>query len=260
VIELGYFSPLPLDQLQGSQKALLLGPSLGSTHRAWDRALSFIGEDIKPIVFDLPGHGLTPTPDSDWSISDLADAVVRLADRLEIRQFSYAGISLSGAVGYQLALSHERRLSSVGVLCSAPKLGSAEAWQKRIEQVENHGTSSLVEATMQRWFTPRFAERKPEVVSQFAEDLAAVDDLGYIQACRALAEFDVWDRLAQIELPTLIVHGSEDQVVSWEDAQRADSLIADSGLIEISGVSHQAIAEAPEVAIKHISFYARKFR
>ena len=260
MITLGHWSPLAPEEVVGSQKALLLGPSLGSTHRAWSRALAFIGEDIKPVVFDLPGHGLSAVPEAGWSISDLADAVVRLADSLELRQFSYGGISLSGAVGLELAIRYPDRLSSVAVLSSAPKIGTLESWQQRQTQVLQSGMGPLVEPTLARWFTPGFSARRPEVVAEFGQMLSGVDPHAYAQACQALAEFDVWDRISEIEIPTLIVHGSDDPVTSWADAQRMNELVSDSGLIQISGASHQVIAEAPEVAIKHVSFYARKYR
>lgn len=260
MITLGHYSPLSEEEIRGSQKALILGPSLGSTHRAWMRSLSFIGDDIKPVVFDLPGHGSSALPETNWSIADLADSVIALADSLDIRQFSYAGVSISGAVGFELALRHPDRLSSLSILSSAPKLGTADSWQQRQSQVAESGLGSLVEATLTRWFTPGFIAKKPEVVNEFRQMFAEVETQGYIQACRALAEFDVWDRLSDIEIPTLVVHGSEDPVVSWSDCQRANDLIPDCGLIQISGASHQLIAEAPEVAIKHVSFYARKFR
>jgi 3-oxoadipate enol-lactonase len=258
--QLEFYSPLPVEELLGSQKILILGPSLGTTHEAWSRSLSFIGDDIKPVVFDLPGHGRTKEFDADWSIEDLADQVIALADRLEVRQFSYAGLSLSGAVGYALAINHSSRLSSVSIIGSAPKLGSQDSWRAREEQVLELGTKSLVAQTSERWFTSSFAERKPEVVEQFMQMLATIPKQSYAQACRALAKFDVWDQISEIDIPTLIVHAGEDKVVSLQDAERANGLIQGSGLIEISGVAHQAAAEAPEVTIKHVSFYARKFR
>lgn len=222
--------------------------------------MAFLGEDIKPIVFDLPGHGLTPEFDYDWSIEQLADQVIALADRLELKEFAYAGTSISGAVGYALALAHPKRLSSVSIICSAPKIGSPEIWEERISLVSAQGTASLVAATKSRWFTEQFASRKPAVVEELMSMLASTSKAAYLGACRALSGFNAWERLPEIKLPVLIVHGSEDPTVSLADAERANQLISDSGLIEISGVAHQAALEAPEVVMKHISFYARKFR
>lgn len=260
MLNLEFWSPLPETELVGSQKALILGPALGCSHRSWQSALSFIGEDIKPIVFGLPGHGLTPATNLEWDMDDLSDAVVRIADRLEIRQFTYAGTDLSGLLGYQLALKHRNRLSSLGVLCSSPRIGHSETCKSQATAISKGGMKSIVDATLRGWFTEEFLNGKPEIVSRFAREFLDVDCTAYLQACEAIATFDLWDQISQIEIPTLIVHGSEDKLVSWDDAKRADSLIPDSGLVEITGVGHQAIVEAPEVAIKHISFYARKFR
>lgn len=260
MLDLGYWSPLPESELLGSQKALVLGPSLGMTHKSWQRAVSFIKEDIKPIVFDLPGHGLSTMGTHNWTIRDLAEAVIRLVDRLEIRSFTFAGSSISGLVGYQLAIRHEKRVNAIVTICSSARLDNQGYWKGMGERVVKEGTKKLAKRVVSDGFSQGFCESAPDVLDQLIDDFYSVDESSYIQGCTAISNADYWSELSGIRVPTLIVHGSEDQIVTLSDSQRANSLIADSGLVEITGVGHQAIVEAPEVAMKHVSFYARKFR
>ncbi|MFM1950354.1 MAG: 3-oxoadipate enol-lactonase 2 [Actinomycetota bacterium] len=258
-LKLAYQSPLDHQDLVGSQKALILGSSLGTNAEAWTPALKFIGDDIKPLVYDLPGHG-NSAPNPEWSISEVADAVVALADELELRAFSFAGVSISGQVGIDLAIRYPDRLHALVAICTSPKISDRQFWDERIENVSQFGLDEVVEETQRSWFSEKFQERKPEVVSASLQQLRQIDRSSYLAACRAIDAYDAWPLLPKLEVPTLLIHGEQDDVVSFDSLERACALIPDCGLIQIGGVKHQAHLEAPEVIMKHISFYARKFR
>ncbi len=68
----------------------------------------------------------------------------------------YAGSSLGGFVGLQLALDHPDRVTRVAMIGSLPKIGTREGWLQRSADVRSMGTPSLVTATAGRWFTPAF--------------------------------------------------------------------------------------------------------
>jgi len=53
------------------------------------------------------------------------------------------------------------------VLCSTgAKIGTADAWNTRIEAVRKNGTKSIAAATMERWFTASFRDREPQTVER----------------------------------------------------------------------------------------------
>ncbi len=51
-------SNLPLEQLEGSSKVVILGPSFGTTADVWDVAQKHFNPEMKYMRFDSPGHGL----------------------------------------------------------------------------------------------------------------------------------------------------------------------------------------------------------
>ena len=60
---------------------LLLGPSLGTTADSlWAVAAEHLAHRFHILAWDLPGHGRSPAPTAPFSMGELADAVVGLAD------------------------------------------------------------------------------------------------------------------------------------------------------------------------------------
>ena len=82
----------------------------------------------------------------------------------------WLGLSLGGMIGQTLALRAPDRLRSL-VLCDTTSRVPADAkplWESRIRTAEAQGMETLVEPTVERWFTPPFRQRRPEVIDRVA--------------------------------------------------------------------------------------------
>lgn len=80
----------------------------------WFRVMEELASDSRrTIAVDLPGHGTTPLMGDDFTLSQLADAVVETLDRLGVRTFDLVGHSLGGLVAQQVALSRPESVSSL---------------------------------------------------------------------------------------------------------------------------------------------------
>jgi 3-oxoadipate enol-lactonase/4-carboxymuconolactone decarboxylase len=179
-------------------------------------------------------------------MADLAAAVVVLVDSLGGGRFRYAGASLGGAIGIELAAGPDGdRLDGLAVICSNAKIGEAEGWASRAEQVRRQGTASLIAATSGRWFAPSFPSREPDIVGRMLNELVDVDDESYALCCEALAGFDRRAEAASLRLPSIVIAGDSDSVVTGDQAaELASALGARSELLADTG--HQAQVERAE--------------
>jgi len=235
---------------------LLCGPSLGTSAVAlWSRSADLLGADFHVVGWDLPGHGSSPVPDGSFTMSDLATAVLALADKTLAERgepggtFAYAGDSAGGAVGLQLLLDAPARISSAVLLCTGAKIGEAEAWRERAATVRTSGTPVMVEGSTQRWFAPGFVAREPAVAARLLHSLQDADRLGYAAVCDALAEFDVRGRLDEITTPVLAVTGEHDGVTPPASAEEIATGVRRGRSVVLEAVAHLVPAEAPaEVA------------
>lgn len=225
---------------------LILGPSLGTSSRVWSSAEALLARERRVLSIDFPGHGAGAARTDPFSVFDLADKVIAAADDAGITRFHYAGISLGGAVGLALALNHADRLHSLTVICSAGRIASSEAWRERAATVRAQGTPVLVGPSAERWFAPGFIAANPDAVSALLHDLSDADDESYALLCEALAEFDVLDDLPRVRIPTLILAGEHDGVVTPDHARATAALIRGAAFDVVSGAGHLAPIEKPE--------------
>jgi 3-oxoadipate enol-lactonase/4-carboxymuconolactone decarboxylase len=223
---------------------LVLGPSLGTTWHMWDRQIAELSERWRVIRYDLPGHGGAPAYPAA-SVGDLAERLLATLDQLGVQRFGYAGCSVGGAVGIELALRHPQRVATLALVAASPRFGTADEFRQRGVVVRTNGLDPIARSAPERWFTPAFAAAQPAIVEWAVQMVRTTDPGCYIAACEALAAFDVRAGLGRVQVPTLVVVGSEDQVTGPAEARTLVAGIPDARLALVPGASHLAPVEQP---------------
>ncbi|MFJ1779688.1 alpha/beta fold hydrolase [Streptomyces anulatus] len=223
---------------------LVIGPSLGTTWHMWDRQIPELSQHWRVFRYDLPGHGGAPAHASA-SVTDLADRLITTLDGLGIQRFGYAGCSIGGAIGADLALRHPHRVASLALVASSPRFGTADEFRQRGVIVRTNGLEPIARTAPERWFTPGFAAAQPAIVEWAVQMVRTTDPGCYIAACEALAAFDIRGALGRIGVPTLVLVGAEDQVTGPAEARTLVAGIPDARLALVPGASHLAPVEQP---------------
>lgn len=230
---------------------LVLGPSLGTRATTlWGPVVDRLGRAVDVRSWELPGH----TPDAPvgpagLTIDGLAEAVLEAVEG----PFHYAGDSVGGAVGLQLALAAPDRVQSLTVLCSGAKILDEATWLQRAELVRREGMAAVVEGSRARWFGTGFEDRDPDLAGRLLRELAEVDPEGYAAVCGALATYDVRSRLGEITTPLTAVAGLEDEVTSPTSAlEITDGVSGPATLVTLGETRHLAPAERPDVVAELI--------
>ena len=226
---------------------LVLGPSLGTAVTGWEAASRLLTDRFRVVRADLPGHGLSPATTGPLTIADLADGIVALVDSIGGGRFAYAGVSLGGTVGIELATGpHRHRLTGLAVICATAKMGDRGSWAARAEQVRVQGTPALVAASSARWFAPSFPHRDPDSVGRTLQQLMDTDDGSYARLAEALGAFDRRAALGGLTVPTVLVAGDQDPVVPVTDATAtAAALPGAPAAVVLTDTGHQAHIERP---------------
>ncbi|MGW2290249.1 bifunctional 3-oxoadipate enol-lactonase/4-carboxymuconolactone decarboxylase PcaDC [Streptomyces phaeochromogenes] len=224
---------------------LLLGPSLGTSTALWDKVAPELSVTHRVVRWDLPGHGDSPAGliGPGATVADLAALVLALADSLGLDRFSYAGVSLGGAVGLHLAVHHPERIERLAVICSSAHFNGSRPWEERAALVREEGLTELAKSADSRWFTPGFT------VPELVEDHRTADPDAYAACCDALAAFDIRERLPEIGAPTLLVAGREDPATPPAHLREIADAVPGAALVEIPGASHLAPAQCPEAVL-----------
>jgi 3-oxoadipate enol-lactonase len=234
---------------------LVLGNSLGTTRRLWERQVPVFAEHFRLVRYELPGHGGAASQDG-VSIASLGAGVLSVLDDHGVDQAAYCGVSIGGMVGMWLAANAPDRISSLTVICTAAYLPSAEGWRARADLVLAEGMSSVAGQSIGRWFTPSFIASSPALAESFLADLLAVDPAGYASCCLALAEMDLRADLASIKAPTLVISGADDPATPPEQGAAIAAGISGARKLIVEGAHLANVASPAEVTYAVLSHFS----
>ena len=243
--------------LEGPEHApvVAFSNSLGTRGEMWDAEASALRDRFRVLRYDTRGHGDSPVPPGPYTVAELAQDVLALLDRIGLERVSFCGLSIGGMTGMWLGVNAPERIERLVICCTAAQLPPPEMWMERAEQVRRDGMGSVIEATMERWFTPEFPERNPEVVARIRETFLATSPEGYAGCCEALAGFDMRGELGAITSPTLVIAGDDDPVGTPERAAAIADEIEDSRLVVLPGARHLAAVEKPDEVARELEHH-----
>lgn len=225
---------------------LVFANSLGTDFRIWRDVIVRLAGDFAIVLYDKRGHGLSDLGQMPYAIEDHATDLAGLLDFLSVKSAIICGLSVGGLVAQSL---YQRRPDLVRalILCdTAHKIGTAESWNARIAQVEAEGIESIVDAVMERWFTPAF--RRPENVAfaGYCNMLTRQPAAGYAATCAALRDADLTEAAARIAVPTICVVGDQDGSTPPELVLSTAKLIPNARYEVIKDAGHIPCVEQPE--------------
>lgn len=87
------------------QPAVVLLHGIFDSASSWLSIVEALSDNYFVVAVDLPGHGTSPSPESEFTVPSLAHAVMSTLREVEVNRFDLIGHSLGGLVAHQLALT-----------------------------------------------------------------------------------------------------------------------------------------------------------
>lgn len=249
-----------MEQGQGPN-TLILVHGLGSYAPAWKNNLPALSKGLRVIALDLPGYGKSSKGPWSGSLQFYAATIMEFADSLGIKEFYLGGHSMGGQVSLVSALEYPDRIKKL-ILTAPAGFEYFDAGQK--DWFRSIATPSLTLYAKPRQIRENFAinfHRLPKEAEFMIEDRIAMrsaeDFPGYAhivaQSIKAMVDRPVLDYLHLIKQPTLIIFGTEDQLIpnrfltggKTEDiAHQGHSRIPNSQLVMLDEAGHFVQFEA----------------
>ena len=239
---------------QAGKPVLVLSNSLGTDFSMWDPQVAEFVKSFRVLRYDTRGHGRSPVTPGPYSIGQLAEDVLGLADALKMDRFHFCGLSMGGMVGMWLAVNAPQRLLKL-VLCStAAKIGTPEMWNARIDTVRKQGMKPVAAATIERWFSPAFRAKNPATVASIQKMLEAANPEGYAACCAAVRDFDFREQLGKVRVPTLVLSGTHDPATTPADGHFLADHIPGARYVELNA-AHLSNVEDPDRFTREVSTF-----
>jgi pimeloyl-ACP methyl ester carboxylesterase len=103
----------------------------------------------------------------------------------------------------------------------------------------------IVDAVMQRFFTPESLAANPPAVAHIRRVVLATNPAGYAGCCAAVRDLDQTSILASIRTPVLIVAGDRDQSTPWQGHGEVLAREIPHAIVERMPTAHLSNVEQP---------------
>ena len=195
---------------------LVLSHSLGLDHGMWDVQTADLLPHFRVLRYDTRGHGASSVPAGDYSIGELAQDVLALADACGVARFAFCGLSLGGMIGQWLGAHAPDRLTHLVLANTSSRLTDPQPMEARRRAVLEHGMSAVEELVMGRFFSPAVLASASPLVATARQTLLSTNPVGYAGCCAAVRDMNQTELVAGIKIPTLVISGDLDVGMPWD--------------------------------------------
>lgn len=237
----------------GKGLPLVLLHPIGLDKYFWEPVFERFMKSRRVIALDLPGHGASPSVSAFGKMANYVSMVDQTLTALEVESADILGVSFGGMIAQELAILRPERVRRL-VLCACSSAIPVEAQkvvQARGVDAVNSGMESIIESTLMRWFTGSYMEN-PDVEC-VAERLRKNAPQNWNSGWHAISEHNAKDRLAQLDLPALVVVGDKDLGTSVETARQLAAAIPSAKLEVIPNCPHMLHIEGSEKFVDIVS-------
>lgn len=228
-----------------SRPVLAFANSLGTDFRIWEALVEPLAADFTLLFYDKRGHGLSDIGPARAGIEDHAGDLEALLGALGIARAVVCGLSVGGLIAQALCRRRPDLVAALVLCDTAHRIGTAEAWNARIAAVEADGLESILDAVMERWFTPDYRTPANAAYAGYRNMLARQPVAGYALACAAIRDADYTDAARKIAVPTLCIVGDQDGSTPPELVRSLADLIPGARFEIIAGAGHIPCVEQP---------------
>jgi 3-oxoadipate enol-lactonase len=218
----------------------------------WDIQLNDLTDIARMIAPDLRGHGMTDPTEPPYSMGLFAEDCAGLLDHLGITgPVVVGGLSMGGYVAFEFCRLYPERVA--GLILAATRAGadSAEvkdARDKAAGVAIAEGTAAIAEGMLPKLLAPDNYEAQPDLVDFVREMMQETSEDGVVGALTAMRDRpDSTPDLAALDVPVLILHGQEDQLIPLAEAEAMAAALPRAKLVVVPGAGHLPNLEQPEI-------------
>ena len=242
-------------RILGDGFPLLMIHGLRDISDNWDSTLTRgLSQKYKLVLFDLPGSGRSELSNKEPSIKLFAEETSILMDTLGISKAHIIGMSLGGMIAQELVLNYPMKVEKL-VLCST-RSGISRQNPPSIKTIAEFksnrkplSSEDMVRNSVNFLFTEEFIKNNPGYIEDHIQRRLSVSPSkkGLMGQTKAAMDFDSYERLSMINVPTLILHGKKDIMIPPENASVLAEAIPNAKLVVFENSAHFLAEDADKV-------------
>lgn len=234
---------------------LLMIQGLGADSRGWVRQRGALGARYQLILFDNRGVGASDAPEGPYDLEVMAGDALAVLDAAGIESAHVMGASMGGVLSQILAVRHADRVRSLSLACTACR---HLPWRRELlaewaDIASTQGMGALVPKAIKWLVGPRSLRRIGPAVGRLGSLVLNTPPGPFVAQVEAILSLpdDIRFELASVDVPTLVLVGSQDILTPVGDSEEIAALIPGARLEVVQGAAHGFMFE-------HANVYNRK--
>ena len=238
----------------------------------WDaQMLFFVGQGYRVIAHDRRGHGRSAQVSDGHDMDHYAADVAALARKLDLRNAIHVGHSTGGGeVARYVARAEPGRVAKAVLIGAVPPImAKTEANPDGLPIEVFDGFRAALAANRAQFyrdvasgpfygFNREGAQVSQGLVDNWWRQGMAGGAKAHYDGIKACSETDFTEDLKAIEVPVLLLHGEDDQIVPLgNSARKAVKLLRNGTLKTYPGLSHAPFATHPELVNADLLAFAK---
>jgi pimeloyl-ACP methyl ester carboxylesterase len=218
----------------------------------WRPQIDALSADGRVIAIDLRGHGQSPVSPGPYSMDLLADDCAAVLEALQVSEpVTVCGLSMGGYVCFSLYRKYPQIFSGLVLAATRAAADTDQGKENRdqtIAEVSQHGMQPVIDRMLPMLLAPQTYTIKPELVERVSAIMQQTSSEGMISVTLGMKNRPGANpTLGLIEVPVLILHGSEDQIIPISESESMHLHIPNSRLEILPGAGHLLNLEQPEI-------------
>ena len=247
---------------------MLLVHGFGNEAHIWDDFAPAVAPYYRVLALDQRGHGDSGwDPEKRYDYPDLVADLEAVTEALDIERLVLVGHSLGGRVCTLYAGAHPEKVAGFVLVDSAPELDRRGTVRIQLDVQEHKDPTFGAVAEYETMLSLAYPAAKPSAIKRMAKhglkqredgrfvlkmDLALRDWSSRGMTAEEMAEREerntkaLWDALAKISCPTLVVRGAASDILAADVADRmADEVLAEGKLAVVAQAGHSVMTDNP---------------
>jgi 3-oxoadipate enol-lactonase len=247
-------------EIRGSGEPVALIMGFSGSGRGWGEAfLKLMETRLKIFVIDNRGTGESDKPDTEFTLGDMAADIAAVLDHAKTPRAHIFGISMGGMIAQEFAVAYPERTR--GLVLGCTNCGASHSVPADPAAIANLIPAPGMDPIEQARRAFSVACGKAFLNSAAGQEILsqAIAEMGnypitpmhtFMRQGQAIGSFDSFARLGQIKSPTLIIHGDDDSIVPYPNAEVLQGAIAGSKKHTLKAAGHMFFWEVPDEAAR----------
>lgn len=216
---------------------------VGSDKSVWNFQVKELSKNRRVVALDYAGYGESDLPASDLTRAEVAAYVLKAFNALKIERAHVCGLSFGGVAALEMLKQNPARLASLVLANTFAKHPQGEQIVERtFDAVEKLSMREFAERRVEKLLMPQTSQAVKETV---IETMARISKETFRWASRAVWLADYTDLLSEINCPTLVVCGADDEITPPDLSQDLAENIKGARLEIVENAAHLSNLDQP---------------